>query len=55
MGRLHTTRYSVIFKRLRIVQEGPLGPQKGPDRAQTNPFCLFSRAGWFHMGYNSAG
>ena len=29
-------------------------PQKGPFGAQTNPFCLFSRAGWFHMGYNSA-
>ena len=29
-------------------------PQKGPFVAQTNPFCLFSRAGWFHMGYNSA-
>ena len=25
-------------------------PQKGPFGAQTNPFCLFSRAGWFHMG-----
>ena len=24
-------------------------PQKGPFWAQTNPFCLFSRAGWFHM------
>ena len=33
---------------------GPPGPQKGPFGAQTNPFCLFSRAGWFHMGYNSA-
>ena len=33
---------------------GPPGPQKGPFGAQTNPFCLFSGAGWFHMGYNSA-
>ena len=29
-------------------------PQKGPFGAQTNPFCLFSQAGWFHMGYYSA-
>ena len=33
---------------------GPPGPQKGPFGAQTNPFCLFSRAGWFHMGFREA-
>ena len=34
---------------------GSPGPQKGSFGAQPNPFCLFSWAGWFHMGYNSAG
>ena len=37
------------------LTEDNRSPQKGSFGAQTNPFCLFSRAGWFHMGYNSAG
>ena len=54
--------HTLVWYRVLSGQSGPnlalWGPPRSPTApfmAKTGPFCLFSQAGWFFMGYNCAG